>query len=114
MGDVDVHVRADGLAFPAARDSLLALYEPLYPDVWHSEGAYYFAPGSEPRVEVALTARGSLDDFHHGEAWDWIAADAALLGRYNALKREHEGGSVEAYLAAKRAFFYSLRNDQTR
>ena len=74
--------------------------------------AFYAAPRTHPRVEVALTARGSLDDFHHGEAWDWIAADAALLERYNALKREHEGGAVDAYLAAKRAFFYGLRDDQ--
>lgn len=113
-GDVDVHVRTDGAAFAAARDLLRELYEPLHLDVWHAEGAFYFAPGSQPRVEVALTARGSLDDFHHGEAWDWIAADDALRERYNALKREHDGGSVDAYNAAKRAFFYGLRDDQAR
>ena len=111
-GDVDVHVRIDGPAFAAARDLLCELYEPLHQGVWHAEGAFYAALGTHPRVEVALTARGSLDDFHHGEAWDWIAADAALLERYNALKREHEGGSVDAYNAAKRAFFYGLRDDQ--
>jgi GrpB-like predicted nucleotidyltransferase (UPF0157 family) len=109
MGDVDVHVRVDAPAFAAARDLLCELYEPLHLDVWHAEWAGYLAPGSQPRVEVALTAIGSLDDFHHGEAWDWIAADAALRERYNALKREHEGGSVDAYNAAKRAFFYGLR-----
>jgi GrpB-like predicted nucleotidyltransferase (UPF0157 family) len=112
MGDVDVHVRVDVPAFAAARDRLCELYEPLHPAIWHDEGAFYFAPGTQPRVEVALTVRGSLDDFHHGEAWDWIAADAALRQRYNEVKREHEGGDVDAYLAAKRAFFYGLRDDQ--
>jgi GrpB-like predicted nucleotidyltransferase (UPF0157 family) len=114
MGDVDVHVRTDGAAFAAARDLLCELYEPLHPGVWHSEGAFYVAPGSQPRVEMALTVKGSLDDFHHGDAWDWIAADAELRERYNALKREHEGGVVDAYNAAKRAFFYGLRDDQAR
>jgi GrpB-like predicted nucleotidyltransferase (UPF0157 family) len=112
MGDVDVHVRVERPSFEAARDALMRLYEPLYPEIWHAEGAFYFAPGSQPRVEIALTAKGSLDDFHHGEAWDRIAADARLRERYNTLKREHEGGEVDAYLGAKRAFFYDLRDDQ--
>ena len=109
LGDVDVHVRVEAAAFVFARDALSELYEPLHPDVWHSEGAFYFTPETQPRVEVALTAIGCLDDFHHGDAWDWIAADPVLRERYNAVKREHEGGSVDDYLAAKRAFFYGLR-----
>lgn len=109
LGDVDVHVRVEAAAFVVARDALDELYEPFHEDVWHAEWAAFVAPASQPRVEVALTAIGCLDDFHHGEAWDWIAADPALRERYNALKREHEGGSVDAYLAAKRAFFYGLR-----
>jgi GrpB-like predicted nucleotidyltransferase (UPF0157 family) len=114
MGDVDVHVRTPRPSFELAREALCDLYEPLHSDVWHSEWAAYFAPGSQPRVEVALTAIGSPDDFHHGEAWDWIAADATLVERYNALKRAHEGGEPDAYNAAKRAFFYDLRDDQDR
>jgi GrpB-like predicted nucleotidyltransferase (UPF0157 family) len=114
IGDVDVHVRVEAAAFAVARDALGELYEPFHEDVWHAAWAAFVAPVPQPRVEVALTAIGCLDDFHHGEAWDWIAADPALRERYNALKREHEGASVDAYLAAKRAFFYSLRDDQAR
>ena len=62
--------------------------------------------GSEPPVEVALTAIGELDDLHHGDAWRRIAADRELIDRYNAMKREHVGGSIADYQAAKRAFFY--------
>jgi GrpB-like predicted nucleotidyltransferase (UPF0157 family) len=104
-GDVDLHVRTDRRSFEAARDALCELYEPHYPDAWHAEGAFFAAPGSEPPVEVALTAIGSLDDLHHGEAWRRIAADRDLVERYNALKRAHEGGSNEDYQAAKRDFF---------
>jgi GrpB-like predicted nucleotidyltransferase (UPF0157 family) len=104
-GDVDLHVRTDRRSFERARDALCELYEPHHPDAWHAEGAFFVAPGSEPPVEVALTAIGSLDDLHHGEAWRRIAADRDLVERYNALKREHEGGSDEDYQAAKRAFF---------
>jgi GrpB-like predicted nucleotidyltransferase (UPF0157 family) len=105
-GDVDLQVRVEPRSFEAARNALCELYEPHHPEVWHSEGAFFTAPGSEPQVEIALTAIGSLDDLHHGDAWRRIAADQGLIDRYNALKREHEGGSVEDYNAAKRAFFY--------
>jgi GrpB-like predicted nucleotidyltransferase (UPF0157 family) len=104
-GDVDLQVRTDRESFVAARDALCELYEPLYPEVWHSEGAFFVAPGSQPPVEVALTAIGSLDDLHHGEAWQRIAGDPDLIERYNELKRAHEGGSVDEYQAAKRDFF---------
>jgi GrpB-like predicted nucleotidyltransferase (UPF0157 family) len=104
-GDVDLQVRTDRESFVAARDALCELYEPLYPEVWHSEGAFFVAAGSRPPVEVALTAMGSLDDFHHGEAWQRIAEDPELIERYNELKRAHEGGSVADYQAAKREFF---------
>jgi hypothetical protein len=57
-------------------------------------------------VEVALTVIGTLTDLHHGRAWRLIASDAALRERYNALKRAHEGGSIDDYNVAKRAFFY--------
>jgi len=105
-GDVDLQVRVEPSSFEMARDALCKLYEPLHPDVWHSGGAFFIAPGSMPRVEVALTAVGGLDDLHHGDAWRQIAADQDLIDQYNALKREHEGGSVDDYLAAKRDFFY--------
>jgi GrpB-like predicted nucleotidyltransferase (UPF0157 family) len=105
-GDVDLHVRVELHAFAPARDVLSQLYEPFHLDAWHSEGAFFTSPGSKPQVEVALTAIGCLDDLHHGEAWRRIAADPNLIERYNAVKRAHEGGSMDEYLAAKRAFFY--------
>jgi len=106
MGDdVDLQVRTDRQSFETVRDVLSGLYEPHYVDVWHPEGAYFFAPDSQPRVEIALSAIGSLDDLHHGEAWQRLAAERDLVERYNALKREHEGGSIDSYLAAKREFF---------
>jgi GrpB-like predicted nucleotidyltransferase (UPF0157 family) len=106
MGDdVDLQVRTDRQSFETVREVLSGLYEPHYVDVWHPEGAYFFAPDSRPRVEIALSAIGSLDDLHHGEAWQRLAAERDLVERYNALKREHEGGSIDSYLAAKREFF---------
>jgi GrpB-like predicted nucleotidyltransferase (UPF0157 family) len=104
-GDVDLHVRTDARSFERARDVLSELFEPLYLHAWHSEGAFFVAPDSDPPVEVALTVIGSLDDLHHGEAWQRIAADPELLGRYNRLKLDHEGGSLDDYNAAKRGFF---------
>jgi GrpB-like predicted nucleotidyltransferase (UPF0157 family) len=105
-GDVDLQVRVAPERFESAREVLSQLYEPFHLDAWHSEGAVVTSPGSAPQVEVALTAIGCLDDLHHGEAWDRMAADRKLVERYNAMKRAHERGSLEDYLAAKRAFFY--------
>jgi GrpB-like predicted nucleotidyltransferase (UPF0157 family) len=104
-GDVDLQVRTDRESFLAARDALCELYEPLYPEVWHSEGAFFVAARSQPAVEVALTVIGSLDDLHHGEAWQHIAEDPKLIERYNDIKRAHEFGSDDDYQAAKREFF---------
>jgi GrpB-like predicted nucleotidyltransferase (UPF0157 family) len=105
-GDVDLQVRTNGESFESAREALRELYEPHHPDAWHSEGAFFKAADAVPRVEVALTAGGTLDDLHHGEAWDRIAADPDLIADYNEMKRRHEGGSQDAYNAAKRDFFY--------
>jgi GrpB-like predicted nucleotidyltransferase (UPF0157 family) len=105
-GDVDVHVRVEPSAFSAARDVLSELYEPLYPDHWR-ESAYFFDPESNPRVEVALTTIGNIDDLHHGGAWQLIADDPELIEQYNTLKRAYEGRSLDEYQAAKREFFYS-------
>jgi hypothetical protein len=84
------------------------LYEPLFPDEWDSEVAYFVAPGTQPPVEIVLTLIGSVDDLHHGEAWQRIIIDHELAERYNALKREHEGGSLADYKAAKRNFFHKI------
>jgi GrpB-like predicted nucleotidyltransferase (UPF0157 family) len=105
-GDVDLHARTEQQTFGSVRDVLCELYEPLYPDAWHDGSAYFFAACSTPPVEVALTVIGTLDDLHHGEAWQRIEADPELIKRYNALKRAHEGGSEGAYKAAKRDFFH--------
>ena len=51
---------------------------------------YFFAAGSTPPVEVALTVIGTLDDLHHGEAWQRIEADPELIKQddYKAAKRD--------------------------
>ncbi len=43
--------------FVSARDVLCELCEPLYPDAWHGESAYFFAGGSVPLDEVAPICR---------------------------------------------------------
>jgi GrpB-like predicted nucleotidyltransferase (UPF0157 family) len=104
-GDVDILVRVEEREFAHARETLTELYEPLHPDRWTEEAAFFEVPGSTPYVEFALTVIGSLVDAHHGDAWRQIAADPDLVYRYNAVKRAHELGSIDEYLAAKRAFF---------
>ena len=103
-GDVDLQVRVTTAEFPAARDALAELYEPLYPESWH-ESAYFQAPASDPPVELALTVIGTADDRCHGESWQRIASDSVLIEKYNALKRAHEEGALAEYQAAKRTFF---------
>lgn len=104
-GDVDLQVRVIEEEYGAACEVLCEMYEPMYREGWR-ESAYFYAPSSNPRVEIALTVIGNIDDLHHGESWRRIATDPALIERYNALKRSQEGRSLEEYQAAKRAFFY--------
>ena len=107
-GDVDLHVRADEQWFEPTRELLSELYEPVLQSEWDSEVAYFVAPGAQPPVEIVLTLIGSVDDLHHGEAWQRIMVDHELAERYNDLKREHEGGSLAGYKAAKRDFFHKI------
>lgn len=108
-GDVDIHVRVAGEEFEPARDTLATLYEPFHREAWSAgESAFFFAPGSTPPVELALTVRGTVDDFHHGAAWDRIAIDTSLIARYNELKRRCERVSQDEYEAAKREFFAAI------
>ena len=84
-GDVDVHVRVDRGSFESARKALSRLYEPFHEDAWSwDESAFFFARGSRPPVEIALTVGESRDDVH---------------------KRLCEGRSRSEYDAAKRKFF---------
>jgi hypothetical protein len=55
-----------------------------------------------------LTLSGSVDDLYHREAWQQIMADHDLAERYNALKRSHDGRSIDDYKAAKRDFFHQI------
>jgi GrpB-like predicted nucleotidyltransferase (UPF0157 family) len=104
-GDVDLQVRVEEEEFAPAREVLEELYAPLHPHAWSDESAYFQAPEEDPPVEVALTVKGTLDDFHHGEAWERMASDDDLRERYNDLKRAHAGGTDEEYALAKREFF---------
>ena len=104
-GDVDLQVRVTEAEYGPACEVLCEIYEPIYRERWR-ESAYFYAPTSDPRVEIALTVIGNIDDLHHGESWRRIARDPALIDRYNALKRSQEGRSLEDYQAAKREFFY--------
>lgn len=104
-GDVDIVVRVEAETFDRARDVMSELYPDLHPDSWTSEAAFFRVLDEELHVEFALTASGSLVDFHHAEAWRLMASDPALIAEYNAIKRAHEGGSIDAYLSAKRSFF---------
>jgi GrpB-like predicted nucleotidyltransferase (UPF0157 family) len=114
-GDVDLQVRVTEHEYGAACEALCEMYEPMYRERWR-ESAYFYAASSDPRVEIALTVIGNIDDLHHGESWQRIATDPALIERYNALKRSQEGRSLEDYQAAKREFFYGnfqLEADRT-
>ena len=103
-GDVDLHIRVEKEEFAPVRAVLEELYEPLHPHAWTDESAY-FQEESDPPVEVALTVKGTVDDFHHGEAWEQMAADDDLRERYNDVKRAHAGGTDEDYAQAKKEFF---------
>ena len=101
-GDLDILVRVARADFAAAEAALAARFDRNLGSVRTSEFAAFADEAADPPLGVQLAVRGGeLDDFLAFR--DLLRADPALLAAYNALKRRHHGGSMQAYRSEKDA-----------
>jgi len=107
-GDLDLLVRVPADLFMAARGALGDSYAVHQLENWTTSFASFKAAAREPEVGIHLVVEESEDDHLLRGSRDALLADPALVERYNALKREHEGGDPDVYWRAKTAFFESL------
>ncbi|MCB9669014.1 MAG: GrpB family protein [Alphaproteobacteria bacterium] len=101
-GDLDVLVRVPEPGFPHLLARLDAVL-PRNPAQYASPIYQGYTVPSPLDVALQCTVTGGPhDDFL--PFLDALRADPALVDRYNALKRRFDGGSMDAYREAKRAF----------
>jgi|GEM_PF-55749 len=110
-GDLDVAVRVDAADFPSVVAALDAA------GLQRNPGAYASATGcsfdlddgtGDVDVGVHVVVRESDDD----EQWHFtrlLRLDPRLAQRLDGLKRQHDGGDMAVYRAAKSAFFEGLK-----
>jgi GrpB-like predicted nucleotidyltransferase (UPF0157 family) len=109
-GDVDLHLRVPGDVFPRVVEGLAGLYDVVHPEIWTATLAT-FAARDDGAVGIAVTPIDSEHDLRFRRAWVRLATDPAALEAYNALKRRHEGGDLDDYLAAKSRFFDAISGE---
>lgn len=101
-GDIDVLVRVPAPAFDEARARIDALF-PRNPEQLSNEIYQGYLVPSELDVAIQLTVKGgAYDDFV--PFLELLRASPELVGRYNALKRAHDGGPMDRYREEKAAF----------
>ena len=102
-GDLDIAVRVERLAFPAADAILTQQFARNTGSVRTSDFAAFEDAGSHPPLGIQLVVTGSAyDDFHRFA--DSLRADATLVDAYNVLKRRFNGQPMQDYRDAKGAF----------
>lgn len=106
-GDIDLHLRVPPATWPGAIEVLSEAYRVVHPEIWSATLAA-FSSRDDDLVGIAATPMGSEHDVRFRAAWARLAADPTALAAYNELKRSHLDGDLEAYLAAKGAFFERL------
>jgi GrpB-like predicted nucleotidyltransferase (UPF0157 family) len=113
-GDLDIQVRMSPESFAAAVSRLRQIYATANDDLWNAHFAAFTAPRSSLAYpsKISVVAIGSVYDRNGARVWELLAANAALLQRYNDLKFRHAARGQRAYEDAKAAFFRDLASSR--
>jgi GrpB-like predicted nucleotidyltransferase (UPF0157 family) len=100
--DIDIVVRVSADQFQPARSILDAACarNPLQPSTFDFQG---YTVSTDPDVSLQLTVYGSQFDCFHRFLLA-LRSDAALLAKYNELKRHWNGRPMDDYRKAKAEF----------
>ena len=110
-GDLDINVRVRQEDFALAVEQLKRLYKIAQPDNW-TEGFASFKGGKTLGMDVGvqLTSVGAPEDAFV-RLRDILSSRPDLLARYNQMKTDHNGKSMDDYRAAKALFIQNLLRD---
>lgn len=102
-GDLDVAVRVPADRFDEAEALLASAFARNTGSDQTNDFAAFEDRDVQPHLGIQLVAKGSeADNFH---TWvERLRADDLLRSQYDELKREHHGGEMTRYRAAKAAF----------
>jgi GrpB-like predicted nucleotidyltransferase (UPF0157 family) len=102
-GDLDVQVRVSESDYSAAKERLSKMYDVNVGGFAAADAMSFEDYSSRPTLGIHLTVIGGSADIQ----WifrDLLAASPVLRERYDQLKRQFEGRSMEEYRSAKAEF----------
>lgn len=102
-GDLDIQVRVSAEQFSSARSKLTGLFAVNEGGFSGSDAMSFEDYGREPHLGVHLTVTGGSGDLQ-ARFRDLLLESESLRREYDELKRQFEGGSMEAYRTAKAGF----------
>jgi GrpB-like predicted nucleotidyltransferase (UPF0157 family) len=108
-GDLDICVIVAVEEFGRASRVLAGRFKIHQPENWSATLASFTAPREDGiDVGVQLVPAGGSDELHFVGWRDRLRADPELRARYDALKRRHQDGGMDAYRAAKERLIRAL------
>lgn len=111
-GDLDLCVIVAPERHAAAVDVVVGAGYAIKPDTLRTpELCMLLSPRQDIGAAVQVVAAGSRFEAVFMRFRDALRADAALVERYNAIKRERAGGDMADYRAAKAAFVAEVLGD---
>lgn len=106
-GDVDLHLRVPPGEFTTSVEILRRVHDVVHPEIWCATLAT-FAIAAAVDAGLAVTPVGSEHDSRFTAGRAALLGDAAVLERYNALKRAASTIGEDEYERRKSAFFDEL------
>jgi len=106
-GDLDIQVRVSATHFAHADATLGTHYRRNLASTHTETFSSFKDDEADPPLGIQLTIANSPDDFFC-TVRDYFIANADVNERYNNLKREFEGATMDDYRTAKSAFLESL------
>lgn len=106
-GDLDVNVRLPLAEFAVAERALAERFDRNVGTIRTADFASFKDDGRDPPQGIQLTVLGSDYDFFL-DFQRALCADPQAVAAYNALKRRHDGGDMDAYRQVKSMFIRNL------
>jgi len=107
-GDLDINVRVEEEKFNSSIKILKRLYQVAQPENWTDTFASFKDKSLNPILGVQLTVKNSSED-HFVKHRDAFLSSSDLVEKYNKLKKDFDGKSMNDYRKAKAEFLKKIK-----